>query len=286
MLEKHSYKYLPFVFIFFVIQVFAQNTEEEFSYQFVYKTTYFPDSLNKDKMETEYMELLVNDSISVFQSLKKGLRDSLVREHRKNDKYFDPFKDADNKLLDTTNFWIRHMIIAKDDYLFVKDFYRFLSLLGDPDERYYEERTDFDWAIQEETKEINGLSAQKATVNFGGRSWIAWFSPDIPISKGPYKFSGLPGLIINIYDTKDAWRFELTETNRISRSIELPDRNELKKVITTKKKFFEDRMHYWENRTFIDEASRSIIVIGEEARKRSRESDKKRLKEENNLIEL
>ena len=285
---KSMYKYILIILIFPFLNVtaFAQTLESEFPYKFVYKTTYFPDSLNHNKKEVEYMELLVNDSISVFQSLKKGLRDSLVREHQKGDKYFDPFKDADNELLDTTSFRIKHMIIARDDHLFVSDSYRFLSLLGDPDVRYYEEKTDFDWAIQEETKEINGLSTQKATVDFSGRSWVAWFSPDIPISKGPYKFGGLPGLIIRMYDTKDAWRFELTESSKTCRSIKLPDRNQLKKAVITKSKFFEERMNYKKNRTFIDEAAKSIIIIGEEARKRAREFDRKWLKENNNWIEL
>lgn len=33
---------------------------------------------------------------------------------------------------------------------------------------------------------------QKATCDFAGRKWIAWFTTEIPIQDGPYKFYGLP----------------------------------------------------------------------------------------------
>ncbi|MFY1045776.1 GLPGLI family protein [Chryseobacterium sp. GP-SGM7] len=37
----------------------------------------------------------------------------------------------------------------------------------------------------------------------------AWFTNEIPISEGPYKFSGLPGLIVKIEDTKKQHIWEL-----------------------------------------------------------------------------
>jgi len=52
--------------------------------------------------------------------------------------------------------------------------------------------------------------AQKATTSFAGRQYIAWFTPEIPVPDGPYKFNGLPGLIIEIADLKDHYHFKLT----------------------------------------------------------------------------
>ncbi|MGY0407967.1 MAG: GLPGLI family protein, partial [Polaribacter sp.] len=43
-----------------------------------------------------------------------------------------------------------------------------------------------------------------------GRFYEAWFTEDVPIVDGPYKFTGLPGLIVNIYDTKKEYNFLLT----------------------------------------------------------------------------
>jgi GLPGLI family protein len=49
---------------------------------------------------------------------------------------------------------------------------------------------------------------QKATLRYGGRDWIAWFCPEIPLSDGPYKFCGLPGLILKVYDNRMHYIFE------------------------------------------------------------------------------
>lgn len=60
------------------------------------------------------------------------------------------------------------------------------------------------WKIEKEAKKIQNYKLQKATTNFGGRNWTAWFSEEIPFQEGPYKFRGLPGLIFELTDdTKD-----------------------------------------------------------------------------------
>lgn len=61
---------------------------------------------------------------------------------------------------------------------------------------------------------------QKATADFGGRSWIAWFTKDIMISEGPYKFRGLPGLIFEISDTKDNFYFQLIKSYKLNKTYE------------------------------------------------------------------
>jgi GLPGLI family protein len=58
------------------------------------------------------------------------------------------------------------------------------------------------WTITPETKNIQELSCQKATASFRGRDYEAWFCSQIPYSDGPWKLNGLPGLILEAYDTK------------------------------------------------------------------------------------
>ena len=62
--------------------------------------------------------------------------------------------------------------------------------------------------IAEETIEIAGYTCQKATCRFRGRDYTAWFAVDIPIPQGPWKFCGLPGLILKVYDAKEKYVFE------------------------------------------------------------------------------
>jgi GLPGLI family protein len=56
------------------------------------------------------------------------------------------------------------------------------------------------WKLVNETKQISKFNCQKATTTFRGRNYIAWFTTEIPISMGPWKFNGLPGLILELYD--------------------------------------------------------------------------------------
>lgn len=65
---------------------------------------------------------------------------------------------------------------------------------------FYKENVLLKWSIEKETKKIGEYNTQRAITNYGGRKWIAWFAKDIPINDGPYKFFGLPGLIVKIED--------------------------------------------------------------------------------------
>src|SRR5699024_4101865 len=57
-----------------------------------------------------------------------------------------------------------------------------------------------DWHLEQETKKIEKFTCHKATAVFRGRSYIAWFTTEIPVQLGPWKFNGLPGAVLQIYD--------------------------------------------------------------------------------------
>ena len=56
------------------------------------------------------------------------------------------------------------------------------------------------WTMGDSTREVLGYMCQQAMANFRGRRWTAWFATDIPVSDGPWKLGGLPGLILEAYD--------------------------------------------------------------------------------------
>ena len=58
-----------------------------------------------------------------------------------------------------------------------------------------------DWNITNETKTIGKHTVYKATTEFRGRKYTAWFTTDIPLPYGPWKLQGLPGIILEAYDT-------------------------------------------------------------------------------------
>lgn len=74
---------------------------------------------------------------------------------------------------------------------------------------YEKEQFMFDWEIiYSEKKMILGYQCIKATTSFRGRKYEAWYTPSIPIFDGPWKFKGLPGLIMQIQDSDKQYVFE------------------------------------------------------------------------------
>lgn len=78
------------------------------------------------------------------------------------------------------------------------------------------------WKLSADTKIEAQYKLQKATTDFGGRTWEAWFCRDINLSEGPYKFRGLPGLIFEIEDTKKNYIFKLVKSMKFSKTYETP----------------------------------------------------------------
>ncbi|HPN70173.1 MAG TPA: GLPGLI family protein [Saprospiraceae bacterium] len=72
------------------------------------------------------------------------------------------------------------------------------------------ENMNLGWEISEEVDSIGGFLVQKATTNFAGRKYEAWFTKEVAIPYGPYKFSGLPGLIIKLSDVDHKFNFLMT----------------------------------------------------------------------------
>ncbi len=80
----------------------------------------------------------------------------------------------------------------------------------------YTEPLKFNWKIENEKQKIGEYNAQKATTDFGGRKWVAWFSTDLPFQDGPYKFYGLPGLIVKIEDDGQNYSWILKGNKKIA----------------------------------------------------------------------
>ncbi|MFR9495629.1 MAG: GLPGLI family protein [Rikenellaceae bacterium] len=65
------------------------------------------------------------------------------------------------------------------------------------------------WELADSTKTIAGYICNLAHCDFRGRQWSAWYTTEIPISDGPWKFCGLPGLILELYDREPHYKFTL-----------------------------------------------------------------------------
>ena len=103
--------------------------------------------------------------------------------------------------------------------------------------KYSEPIPALQWKIEGKDSVIAGYHCQAATTSLRGRRWRAWFTLDIPVSDGPWKLCGLPGLILRATDEQGYFDFDCTGIT----SIEIPPIRLAKKNYTdcTPEKYFE-----------------------------------------------
>ena len=84
---------------------------------------------------------------------------------------------------------------------------------------YKETPEEWTWEISDSTKNILGYECVKAKTDFHGRKWTVWFSPEIPLSNGPWKLGGLPGVILEASTDDDKYSFVATGIQQTSKII-------------------------------------------------------------------
>lgn len=107
------------------------------------------------------------------------------------------------------------------------------------------------WVITSETKNIKGHTCTKATLSFRGRNWEAWFAQDIPLPYGPWKFYGLPGLIVEVYDTAHDYTWRIDTLEYKESELFAKDFTTVVALKSTKplpfKKFLEEKTEFYDN---------------------------------------
>ena len=119
-------------------------------------------------------------------------------------------------------------------------------------------------------------------MNFGNRKWIAWFTPEIPISDGPYKFCGLPGLILKINDSTNSWNFDVTSIHKIDTAFTVYFLGYKTEPFKSKEAFLSEKEKTRDNAFKIKEASGCWF----QNKAASIKFEKERARKDNNWIEL
>lgn len=96
---------------------------------------------------------------------------------------------------------------TKDASLILAD-----KVIGQANSKFYYEEplSDYGWEMLGGDTIIGGYACQKAQMYYRGHTWMAWYAPEIAISDGPWKLCGLPGLIMDAYDSEGEFHFVLT----------------------------------------------------------------------------
>ena len=112
---------------------------------------------------------------------------------------------------------------------------------------YYEEPfSEIDWVINEDsTKTVLGYQCVMASTDYHGREWTVWFTPEIPIQDGPWKFCGLPGLVMEASEPSRQHRFSITGIESSSQTIYPIFSSEYEKM--DRKDMLRAERHYREN---------------------------------------
>ena len=194
---KHLFK-ITFIALFLAQLSMAQTS------RFVYQVTMKSDSTDKANATIETARLDISPEKSLFYGEGRIKRDSVMQRMRET-RNFD--RNAMQNLRSSIDY-----IVEKD---LIKNITYFKTRLG-RDQYTYEEDRKMDWKILPETVKIGEYEAQKAETTFAGRKWYAWFTQDIPFQDGPYKFKGLPGLIVKVEDAKGDYSFDLQQSKKIT----------------------------------------------------------------------
>ena len=217
------------ILIFWVIigllqPIFAQNIKLE--YQVKAKQ-----SLTHPVFTEPFLLLIDNNNKSLFISKNKLISGKILKKYY--DKKFEISKSShvvatsatDPEMIEAKKYKNKYKVIIEKDFKLHKFKYQqhaFMSAL-----QYHSELPKLKWLLKDSVKKILGYEVHKATLNYRGRHYTAWYAPAIAVSDGPYKFWGLPGLILEIYDDKDDYHFTATGLE-FPKKIEFPKKYFLK----------------------------------------------------------
>lgn len=267
-------------FLLFWIISYSQTIEFDFTTTFKYKLTYQEDSTNSANRLEIMFDLLVNDKESLFQSSKNVVKDSIYFFHKRELANKIDFIGIAFVPLNKFNY----KIVKSNDSIKTYDEVIGTNIDGTfPLYCYKEDKKIFNnWELMGDTLSIGGFLCQKASIHYGGRKWIAYFTTDIPISDGPYTFCGLPGLIMKIHDTKNFWNFDLISSIKHDPAKHTAINFQAKYVPSnvTKAQFYKKRKQYQ------DDMLQILESVGVQVKTSTKEQYNKRLKSDNNWIQL
>ena len=139
------------------------------------------------------------------------------------------------------------------------------------------------WKISNDTIHYNNLVLKKATTQFRGRNYIAWYCEELPYTDGPYKFSGLPGLIVKIHDDRDFISFDMINLKTFDKT-QVFDEGYDKYKETTYEEFHKAKEELRLNPIPVLEMSG--VTLQEEHKRMVRKNTANKIKVWNNHIEL
>jgi len=183
--------------ILFLITAFTSGSNEVQQRAFLYKVEFKKYINRPDITDTDYIQVNTKGNTNFTFFYNRMKRDSIesLRKISSQERY--------------TLFVNDHPYSIKT----VKNKAIFTAEVGD---QYfsYEQTIDFKWKLTDTKRKIDSYNCKLATVSYAGRTWNAWYTMDLPMDVGPYKFKGLPGCIVEMSDVDGIFKYTLIQTKR------------------------------------------------------------------------
>ncbi len=196
-----------FLFLIFANLCFSQNwIKAEYSYL---------DLVNSNVNDTIKTVLYTNGTESVFRLNDKRKKGLDTDAHRLV--HTDSLSNFNYTNLDQT---FSRIILYNDEFVYSDSIWK---------------KTN--WNITKRKKKIGNYDCQEAKINLNGRGYTVWYNPKIPLSIGPLKLHGLPGLIIEV--TEDSGQVLKLFLNNISYVEEKEEFEFCKNYVTKHKKLMD-----------------------------------------------
>lgn len=228
-------KKILFLAVFCVLSTaisFAQEIDKA-EMECLYRLSFLKDTTTTVTTD-DLMILRLNKNKSLFYSCNSYTLDSLLCSDQGSAIQMDILANGSRKY--------GKRIVS---YNILKDFkghqIDYTDNVGGEHYRYQENLPAFNWKLVNEQKKIWNYTCQKALCEFRGRLYEAWFTNEIPINDGPWKFYGLPGLILEVYDTQKHYSFVFVGLRNSDANIKMLSRQYIK---TSREKYLKAYKNY------------------------------------------
>ena len=204
-----------------------------------YRMLFVKDVENPDKKTENTMMLQIGNELSKYSDFHRYLSDSLWNALANKKK---PISEVRSEVINYREGTLK-MNIFKN---YPKGKITTIDRIPFDTYTFEEEMESPDWALESDTLTVCGYTCKKATTTYFGRNYTAWYAPEIPISDGPWKFFGLPGLILKVEDDREHYSFECIAIEKPAWGSIIYDTG-LMPFGITKERFYKRLKEYYDN---------------------------------------
>lgn len=213
---------------------------EKANFRITYRHIATPDTARPEQKKENIMYLEIGNNISKYIDQQQAMADSIYAIYAS--------KEGDVEKVSKN---VRSLLRGSLSEIVLKNYPEGKITVYDriPFNTYvYEEKlVTPNWQLQNGSLAVCGYACKKATTTFRGRNYTAWYTSEIPISNGPWKFTGLPGLILKVEDDKGHYTMECVGIEKRNNNNDIYISVSKREIKTTKQKFMAGLAEYYKN---------------------------------------